>query len=203
MNLLFCIWKRKGFAASLLGLMWALRAVGFLLFLAPSVGRIKHTNMRVGVIEVRGKLLAAFVLVLVGLMFMPVMAKSIGPQKAVKNPHIMVAPEGVELMLPSGGVLEWMADTTVGAIDFMHGLDASKARIPKAMPLSAMDLMGLMTDPEAALAYENKWGFISYDVLVELLVLEGFTQEEAEEMASMWPDGVYVRFVNVGKNWNS
>lgn len=168
------------------------------------MGRVKHADTVSGeVIEVRGKLLAAFVLVLVGLMFVPVMAKSIGPQKAVKNPHIMIAPEGVELMLPSGVVLEWMADTTVGAIDFMHGLDASKARIPKAMPLSAMDLIGLMTDPEAALVYENKWGFISYDVLVELLVLEGFTQEEAEEMASMWPDGVYVRFVNVGKNWDS
>jgi len=28
-------------------------------------------------------------------------------------------------------------------------------------------------------------------------------EEEAEEMASMWPEGVYVRFVNVGKNWDS
>jgi len=152
---------------------------------------------------VRGKLTAVFVLVLVGLLSVPVMAKSIGPQKAVKNPHIMVAPEGVELLLPSGGVHEWMADTTVSAIGIMHALDASKAHIPNAMPLSALELIGLMMDPEAALEYENKWGFISYDVLVELLMLEGFTEEEAEEMASTLPEGVYVRFVNVGRNWNS
>jgi len=147
--------------------------------------------------------MAAFVLLLVGLMLVPVMAKSIGPQNAVNNPHIMIAPEGVELLLPSGVVQEWMADTEVGAMDFMHVLDASKAHIPNAMPLSVDDLIGLMTDPEGALEYENKWGYISYDVLVGLLMLEGFTREQAEEMASMWPEGVYVRFVNMGKNWNS
>jgi len=156
-----------------------------------------------GVNQVRGKLMVPLVLVLAGLMSVPVMAKSIGPQNAENNPHITIAPEGVELLLPSGVVQEWMADTEVGAIDFMHCLDASKAHIPNAMALSALDLIGLMTDPEAALEYENMWAYISYDVLVELLVLEGFTEEEAEAMASMWPEGVYVRFVNVGKNWNS
>ena len=60
-----------------------------------------------------------------------------------------------------------------------------------------------MGDPVAALKYENKWGFVSHDVLLELLVLEGFTEEEAKAMAGMWPDGVYARFVNVGKYWNS
>jgi hypothetical protein len=155
-------------------------------------------------LEVRGKLMAAFVLLLVTAMCVPVMAKSIGPQNAANNPHITVAPgEGVELLLPSGVVLEWMADTEVGAIDFMHILDASKAHIPNAMVLSVDDLLGLMTDPEAALEVENKWGFVSYEVMVELFMLEGFSEEEAEAMASMWPEGVYARFVNVGKNWNS
>ncbi len=144
------------------------------------------------------------VFLLAALMAVPVMGKSVGPQKAVKNPHITIAPEeGVELLLPSGGVHEWMADTEVSAMDFMHALDASKARIPNAMVLSTLDLMGLMSDHEAALNVENKWGFVSYDVLVELMVLSGFTQDEAEEMASGWPDGVFVRFVNVGKMWNS
>jgi hypothetical protein len=147
--------------------------------------------------------MAAFVLLLVCLMSVPVMAKSIGPQNAVNNPHAMFAPEGVELLLPSGGVQEWMADTTVGAVDFMHLLDASKAHIPKAMPLSVDDLMGLMTDPEGALEYENMWGYVSHVVMVELFMLEGMTREQAEVMASMWPEGVYARFVNVGKSWNS
>ena len=144
-----------------------------------------------------------FVLVLAGLMCAPVTAKSIGPQNAVGNPHAMFAPEGVELLLPSGIVQEWMADTEASAIDFMHVLDASKAHIPNAMSLSALELIEMMSDPEVALEVEHEWGHISYEVLVELLMLEGFTEEEAEAMASMWPDGVYARFVNVGKSWNS
>jgi len=144
------------------------------------------------------------VFLVAALMSVPVMGKSIGPQKAENNPHITIAPEeGVELLLPSGGVHEWVADTEVGAMDFMHALDASKARIPNAMVLSVSELMGLMADPEAALKAENKWGFVSHDVLVELMVLEGFTREEAEAMAAGWPNGVFVRFVNVGKQWNS
>ncbi len=151
----------------------------------------------------RGKLMVLSVFLLAALMAVPVMGRSIGPQKAVKNPHLMTAPEGVELLLPSGGVHEWVADTEVSAMDFMHALDASRARIPNAMVLSISDLTGLMTDPQSALNVENKWGFVSYDVLVGLMVFSGYTQEEAEAMASMWPDGVYVRFVNVGKMWNS
>jgi len=134
----------------------------------------------------------------------PAMAKSIGPQKAVgKNPHIMPTPDGVELLLPNGGIHEWMANTTLSALDFVHILNASKVKIPNAMPLNISDLMGLMTAPEAALEAENKWGYISFDVLVELFILEGLTREQAEEMAAPWPEGIYARFVNVGKNWNS
>jgi len=133
----------------------------------------------------------------------PVMAKPIGPQKAVKNPHISITPDGVELLLPNGGVHEWMANTKLSAIDFVHMLNASKVKIPNAMPLNISDLMGLMTNPEAALEAENKWGYISHDVLVQLFILEGFSEGEAKAMASMWPEGLYARFVNVGKNWNS
>jgi len=202
----------------------------------------------------------------------PVMAKPIGPQKAVKNPHIMITPEGVELVLPSGGVQEWMANTESSAIDFVHMLDASKFKIPNAMPLTMSDLMGLVTNPEAALEAENKWGYIPYDVLLTLFIIEypenvtvliadaaagqpnvtladaslfyigdkvvitngtaielnviadkvgnTLTMENdlindytagsivaksptAEALASMWPEGLYVRFVNIGKNWDS
>lgn len=147
--------------------------------------------------------MVSLVILLVCVMSVPVVAKSIGPQNAVNNPHIMIAPEGVELLLPSGVVLEWVADTEMSAMDFVHILDASKAHIPNAMVLSVDDLIGLMIDPEGALMLENKWGFVSFEVMVELFVLEGFSQEEAEAAASMWPEGVYARFVNVGKNWNS
>ena len=135
---------------------------------------------------------------------------AIGPQKAKKNPNLMIMPgEGVELFLPSGGFNEWMVDTEVWYVDFMHGLDASKAKIPNAMPLMMADIMELMSDPEAALEAENKWGYVSYDVMVELFIFElmaedpTLTYEEAAgiagQMAAMWPEGIYVRYVNIGK----
>jgi len=220
----------------------------------------------------KSKLMAISVLLFLALMAAPVMAKPIGPQKAVKNPHIMITPEGVELLLPSGGVHEWMADTELSAIDFVHMLDASKIKIPNAMPLTISDLIGLITNPEAALEAENKWGYISHDVLLTLFIMEypenvtvliadaaagqpnvtvvdaslfsigdkvvitngtamelnviadkvgnTLTMENdlindymagsivvksttAEAMAAMWPEGLYVRFVNIGKNWDS
>jgi len=161
----------------------------------------------------KSKLMAVSVFLLLAVMATPVMAKPIGPQKAVNNPHIMITPEGVELVLPSGVILEWMADTEAGAIDFVLIFDASKFKIPNAMPLTMSDLMGLMLDPEAALEAENVWGYIPYNVLVELFILEimaadpTLTYEQAQaiaiQMASMWPEGIYVRFVNVGKTWDA
>jgi hypothetical protein len=135
-------------------------------------------------------------------MLVPAMAKPIGPQKAVKNPNIMITPgEGVELFLPSGGFNEWVADTEVWYMDFMHGLDASKAKglVHKASPLAIADIMDLMTNETVALEVENMWGYVSYDVLVDLFIMEGLSPEDAAAMAAMWPEGIYVRFVNVGK----
>jgi len=157
----------------------------------------------------KSKLMAISVLLL-ALMVTPAMAKPIGPHKAVgKNPHIMPTAEGVELLLPSGGFHSWTADTEFWYMDFVHGLDASKAKIPNALPLTMAGIMEIMTDHEAALEALNKWGYMSYDVLVEMFIFElmgadpTLTYEEAEamatEMAAMWPEGLYVRFVNVGK----
>jgi len=136
------------------------------------------------------------------------MAKPIGPQKAVgKNPHIMPTAEGVELLPPSGGMHSWTNDTEFWYMDLVHGLDASKAKIPNAFPLTMEDLTELMTNETAALETENKWGYMSNELLVEMitmeLIMEGVPPEEAaeiaEEMAAMWPEGMYVRYVNVGK----
>jgi len=133
------------------------------------------------------------------LMVIQAMAKPIGPHGAAgKNPHIMITPEGVECMLPSGAMHSWTADTEFWYFDFMHALDASKAKIKNALPLAIEDIIGMMTDSEAALEAENMWGYISCEVLVQLLVLEGLPEDEAEAMASMWPEGMYMRFVNVG-----
>lgn len=133
-------------------------------------------------------------------MVTPVMAKPIGPQKS-KNPHIEGTPEGVEVLLPSGGFHSWMADTEFWYIDFEHGLDAARAKglARRAAAIALADIMEVMTDAEAALAAESTWFYISYEVLVEMMMaLGGLTPEEAEAMTAVWPDGVYVRFVNVG-----
>ena len=145
--------------------------------------------------------LLMFTLIPLVLSVMVAPAMAIGPQKAEKNPNIEITPEGAELLLPSGGFHSWTADTELWYIDFEHGIDASKAKglIHKAMPLTIADLMELMTNPEAALEAENMWGYVSYDVLVELFILEGLSEEDAIAMASMWPEGIYVRYVNMGK----
>jgi len=137
------------------------------------------------------------------------MAKPIGPQKS-NNPHIMITPEGVEVLLPSGGVHSWMADTELTPIDFMLCLDASKAKglTNKATTIEVEDLEEwmtlIMTDPETALEdLKNKLFYLPYDTLVLMFTLEGLSEEEAEAMASMWPDGMYCRFVNVGPTWDA
>ena len=148
------------------------------------------------------KKLLMFTLVPLVLSVMVVPAMAIGPQKAEKNPHNMITPEGAELLLPSGGFHSWMADTEAWYIDYEHGIDASKAKglARRATAITLADILEVMTDPEAALAAENTWFYISYAVLVEMMMtLGGLTQEEAEAMAAMWPEGVYVRFVNVGR----
>jgi len=74
------------------------------------------------------KKLLMFTLVPLVLSVMVVPAMAIGPQKAEKNPHNMITPEGAELLLPSGGFHSWMADTEAWYIDYEHGIDASKAK---------------------------------------------------------------------------
>jgi len=167
------------------------------------------------------KLTAISVLLLSVLMVAPVMAKSIGPQNAGdKNPNMVIMPPdpgppatsgGVDAYLPSGVMRSWMANTEEMPIDIMHILDPSKVAeglINKAEEITSTGIvdwmMMLMLDPETALeTLENKWFYMPYETLVALFIMEGYTPEEAEATAAMWPDGLYLRFVNVGRNWNS
>jgi hypothetical protein len=132
------------------------------------------------------------------------MAKPIGPQKATNNPHYIVIRQGtVELLLPSGVAVEWTSDTELSAIDFVHIIDASKAKIPNAVPLNITQIVALMTNPEAALEFENTWAYFSHETFLQLYMALGLTEQQATEIASRWPEGAYVRYINVGKNWNS
>ena len=138
------------------------------------------------------------------LTILPAMAKPIGPQKATENPHFIITRPGtVEHLLPSDVANEWTSNTESSAIDFVHILDASKAKIPDAIPLTIPDIIGLMTNPEAALQSENTWAYFSHDVFVQLYILLGLSEEDAIAIASRWPEGAYVRYVNVGKSWDS
>ncbi len=155
-------------------------------------------------IRTKSKLTAVSVLLFLVLTICPAMAKPIGPQKATKNPHFIVTRPGtVEHLLPSGTGNEWTSNTELSAIDFVHIVDASKAKIPDAIPLTLPDIIGLMTNPEAALQSENTWAYFSHDVFVQLYIALGFSEEEATAIASRWPEGAYVMFVNVGASWDS
>jgi len=147
---------------------------------------------------------AIFALLFLVLTIGSAMAKPIGPQKATNNPHyIITRPGTVEHLLPSGVAVEWTSDTEAGAIDIVHIVDASKAKIPNAIPLTLPDIVALMTNPEAALQSENTWAYFSHDTFVQLYMALGLPEEQATTIASRWPEGAYVRFINIGKNWNS
>jgi len=168
------------------------------------------------------KKLLRFTLISLVLLVMvaPVMAKPIGPQKAgEKNPNMKIVPPapgppptagGVDAFLPSGGTHSWMANTSEMPIDIMLGLDASKAKglINKAEEITPSGLeawmMMIFLDPETALeAFKNKWFYMPYETLVALFIIEGYTPEDAAAEASKWPEGMYVRFVNVGPTWDA
>ena len=150
------------------------------------------------------KVLVPVIALLVLCVAAPVTAKPIGPQKAVKNPHIMITSEGAELYLPSGIGNGWTVDTDLSVMDSWHWKDASKFKIHEATSLTVDDLLGIMGMGD--LTHENKWCYVSLEVLVgfvDLLVETGAISEaEGEQMknefTTMLPEGMYFMFVNVG-----
>jgi hypothetical protein len=107
--------------------------------------------------------------------------------------------DGQTVLLTPGGVQHEWYDTDAGVMDHLQILNASKVDWSSRVPsLSFAELLTLMTNPEAALQFENKWGYVSQSVLFDLLKLE-YPADIAWSIASMWPDGMHVRYVNVGQ----
>jgi hypothetical protein len=149
------------------------------------------------VMEVRGKLMMVVVFLLLASVLSPVTAKSIGPTKAQRNPNIILQDGETVLLTPGGVQHEWY--DTAGWMDFIHILNASKVDWGDRVPsLSLAELRTIMTYPEVALEFENKWGYVSQSVLFDLLKLF-YPEDMAWAIASMWPEGMYLMFVNVGK----
>ena len=151
-----------------------------------------------GEMKVKSKLIAVSVLLLLALLAVPVMARPIGPGNAEKNPNIMVH-NGETVLLTPGGVQNEWRDTEAGVFDFFHILNASKTTLPRVATLDLAEVVALLMDPAAALEFENKWGYMSQETLLGVLLLMGTPQAEAEAIAAMWPDGMYFRYHNAGK----
>jgi len=147
---------------------------------------------------VKSKLIAVSVLLLLALLAVPVMARSIGPSKAEKNPHILVH-DGETVLLTPGGVQNEWRDTDASVFDFFHILNASKTKLPRVTTFNLTQIAGLLMDPVASLKFENKWGYMSQETLLGVLLFMQTPREEAEAIAAMWPDGMYFRYHNVGK----
>jgi len=147
---------------------------------------------------VKSKLGVLAVFLLSALMFVPVAAKPIGPMKAVNNPNIIMH-DGETVLLTPGGVQNEWRDTEASVFDFFHILNASKTELPGVKTFTFEQLVALLMDPAAALEFENKWGYMSQETLLALLILMEVPEEQAEAIAAMWPDGMYFRYHNVGK----
>ncbi len=146
----------------------------------------------------KSKLMAVSVLLLLALLAVPVMARPIGPGKAEKNPNILMH-DGETVLLTPGGVQNEWRDTEAGVFDFFHILNASKTTHLKATTFNLTQIAALLTNSTAALAFENKWGYMSQETLLGVLLLMGVPQAQAQAIAAMWPDGMYFRYHNVGK----
>jgi len=146
--------------------------------------------------RVKSKLMAVCVLLLLAVLAVPVMARPIGPGNAEKNPNIRMH-DGETVLLTPGGVQNEWRDTEASVFDFFHILNASKTKLPRVTTFNFNEITALLMDPVAALKFENKWGYMSQETLLAVLILMGET--EAEAIAAMWPDGMYFRYHNVGK----
>ena len=136
------------------------------------------------------KILAIFVaLMVVAMLATPVMA--LGPQNAVKNPNITrpISGQWAQLFLPSGLFVEWL--TQYDPPFFIQHKDAAKFQIANAIEMTIDD----PTDMYLYFANENRWMYLTHDSYATFLVFVG----ENPSFADLYPEGLYIRFVVVGK----
>lgn len=145
----------------------------------------------------KSKLMAVSALLLLALLAVPVTARSIGPGKAKNNPHVMTEDGETVLLTPGGVQNEWRL-TEAGVFDFFHILNASKTKLPGVTTFNLTEIAALLMDPAAALEFENRWGYMSQETLLGVLLLMGVPQAQAQAIAAMWPEGMYFRYHNVG-----
>lgn len=146
----------------------------------------------------KSKLIVVSVLLLLALLAVPVIARPIGPGNAEKNPNILMH-DGETVLLTPGGVQNEWRDTEASVFDFFHILNASKTELPRVTTFNITEIAALLMDPAAALEFENKWGYMSQETLLGVLLLMGTPQADAEAIAAMWPSGMYFRYHNVGR----
>ncbi len=136
------------------------------------------------------------VLVLSMLLTLPA-AMAIGPDQAVEvgnNPNLS-APSGSPILdTPSGVHNVWSVSTET----FSHWINASKGegKMNNAVivgPTADVTLQYLLTHISE---YENTWIYFTQIGFKAFLIYgNGFTAEEAEDAASLYPDGIYFHFV--------
>jgi hypothetical protein len=140
-------------------------------------------------------LIPALLMLMFSAVAMPVMA--IGPQQAAKvgkNPNLTI-PEGNPVLdTPSGIHNVWAESESV----FNHWVNASKGKgkMNNAVPVGPFEdvkLGYLLAHPSE---FENKWLYLNQQVFALLLPYTGV--EDPEEIASLYPDGIYLHVTYVG-----
>ncbi len=116
-------------------------------------------------------------------------ALAIGPQNAGKNPNADFSMGWAQLFLPSELFIEWVP-SIMGNIFFQH-MNADNFQIKNAVELT----IASPADFALFLTMENKWIYITEASYATFLSIVGIDPSFAEH----YPDGLYIRFVIVGK----
>jgi hypothetical protein len=115
---------------------------------------------------------------------------AIGPEKTKNNPNVIIEDYGPALRLENGLANEWIIVTPVPQHHMIKS--ASDYQIKNAF---------VVTDP--VLQYgqlENEWAYYSQEMFAQLLYeVFPFPEPVALQIAAMFPDGVYFRYVAVGQ----
>jgi len=126
----------------------------------------------------------------------PVLA--IGPVNAVgKNPNLRMLPYGIALKSPSGMNNEWVIVTPIPQHDMW--MDASEFYRGNAIDVPYFDSIpeqaGMVYNP----AMENKWLNLNQAVFEQMMHVWGFPSELIPDIVAQYPQGIYYKWVKVGK----